>query len=90
MICDFFKNRINTLAQNSPSLANYLIYSLPAALHLRSYLKYVVHCRCLNSISVLMLFQGEPELFALGFPHDCGPLLFRSIPEARDITTASL
>lgn len=87
MICDLPKNRINTLTRNSPCPENYLIYSLPAVLHLRSYLKYVVHSFCLNSCS---LFQGEPELFALGFPHDCGPLLFRSIPEARDITTANL
>jgi len=85
MIYNFFKNRINTLAQNSPSPVTYLIYSLPAALHLRSYLKYDVHCCCLNSFSVLMLFQGEPELFALGFLHNCYPLLFRSVPEARDI-----
>lgn len=89
MIYDFFKNRINTLAQNSPSLVNYLIYFLPAALNLRSDLKYVVHCCCLSSFSVLMLFQGEPELFALGFPHDCPSLIFMSVSEARDKTTAN-
>lgn len=87
MICHLLKNRINSLTQNSPCLEKQSIYSLSEVLHRRSYLKYVVHSLCLYSFS---LFQEELELFVLGFPYVCGPLLFRSFPETSPITTTNL